>query len=51
MAIAVQFNTDNFAKLKRYTHDYVLEMARVVFGAPRDKGSPWPLGAQASLPA
>jgi D-alanyl-D-alanine carboxypeptidase len=40
MAIAVKFNTDNFAKLKRYTHDYVLEMARVVFGAPRDEGSP-----------
>lgn len=38
MAIAVQFNTDNFGKLKRRTHDYVLEMARIVFGAPDDRG-------------
>ncbi len=34
MAIAVQFNTDNFQQLKRSTHRYVLEMARVVFGEP-----------------
>ena len=34
MAIAVQFNTDNFRQLKRNTHGYLLEMARVVFGAP-----------------
>jgi D-alanyl-D-alanine carboxypeptidase len=38
MAIAVQFNTDNFGKLKRRTHDYVLEMARIVFGDPDDRG-------------
>ncbi|MGH9768604.1 MAG: serine hydrolase domain-containing protein, partial [Blastocatellia bacterium] len=34
MAIAVQFNTDNFGQLKRNTHGYVLEMARIVFGDP-----------------
>jgi D-alanyl-D-alanine carboxypeptidase len=34
MAIAVQFNTDNFQQLKRNTHRYVLEIARVVFGDP-----------------
>ncbi len=33
-AIAVQFNTDNFRQLKRRTHSYVLEMARIVFGDP-----------------
>jgi len=32
MAIAVQINTDNFRQLKRNTHGYVLEMARIVFG-------------------
>jgi D-alanyl-D-alanine carboxypeptidase len=37
-AIAVQFNTDNFGKLKRRTHDYVVEMAQIVFGAPDNKG-------------
>jgi len=40
MAIAVQFNTDNFRQLKRNTHGYVLELARVVFGDPPDKERP-----------
>jgi D-alanyl-D-alanine carboxypeptidase len=35
IAIAVQFNTDNFQQLKRRPHLYVLEMARIVFGEPR----------------
>jgi D-alanyl-D-alanine carboxypeptidase len=38
-AIAVQFNTDNFDKLKRNTHGYVLEIAQIVFGAPDNKGA------------
>jgi D-alanyl-D-alanine carboxypeptidase len=37
-AIAVQFNTDNFDKLKRDTHAYVLEIAQIVFGAHDNKG-------------
>jgi D-alanyl-D-alanine carboxypeptidase len=37
MAIAVQFNTDNFQKLKHRPHLYVLEIARVVFGDPDGK--------------
>jgi len=40
MAIAVQINTDNFRQLKRNTHGYVIEMARVVFGAPGGKPQP-----------
>jgi len=40
MAIAVQFNTDNFGQLKRNTHGYVIEMARVVFGDPSVKAGP-----------
>ncbi|HKQ74855.1 MAG TPA: serine hydrolase domain-containing protein [Blastocatellia bacterium] len=39
-AIAVQFNTDNFGQLKRNTHGYVIEMARVVFGSPHEKEGP-----------
>ncbi len=37
MAIAVQINTDNFQQLKRNTHRYALEMARIVFGDPGNK--------------
>ncbi len=36
-AIAVQFNTDNFQKLKLRPHLYVMEMARIVFGDPGNK--------------
>jgi D-alanyl-D-alanine carboxypeptidase len=36
MAIAVQVNTDNFRQLKRNTHGYVVEMAKVIFGAPNN---------------
>jgi D-alanyl-D-alanine carboxypeptidase len=39
MAIAIQFNTDNFRQLKKRPHDYVLEIARIVFGEPADKRS------------
>jgi D-alanyl-D-alanine carboxypeptidase len=34
MAIAVQFNTDNFRQLKKRPHAYVAEMAKIVFGDP-----------------
>ncbi len=37
MAIAVQFNTDDSDKLKRKAHDYVLDVARAVFGEPDNK--------------
>ena len=40
MAIAVQFNTDNSRQLKRNTHAYVLEMARVIFGEPGANARP-----------
>lgn len=36
-AIAVQFNTDNFQKLKLRPHLYVMELARIVFGDPGNK--------------
>jgi D-alanyl-D-alanine carboxypeptidase len=39
MAIAIQFNTDSFRQLKKRPHDYVLEIARIVFGEPADKRS------------
>lgn len=37
MAIAVQINTDNFQQLKRNTHRYVLEMAKIVFGEAKSE--------------